>query len=72
MSAAVRDPKFDPERVLATFIGMEYHEASGQFTHNLRTAVVNPDGTVHSVYRGNDWSPAEVVQDLRSAAALER
>jgi protein SCO1 len=34
-------------------------------THNLRTAIIKPDGTLAKVYTGNDWSPEQVVADLR-------
>lgn len=52
---------------IATFFGLEFEEESGQFTHNLRTAVIAPDGTVVRVYRGNDWKPEELVADLKEA-----
>ncbi len=57
----------DEVRTLATFFGLEFQEESGQFTHNLRTAVVAPDGKVFRVYRGNDWKPEEIVADLKEA-----
>jgi len=34
-------------------------------THNLRTAIVNADGTLDKVYIGNEWTPEQVVADLR-------
>ena len=34
-------------------------------THNLRTAIINADGTLAKVYIGNDWTPEQVVEDLR-------
>jgi protein SCO1/2 len=34
-------------------------------THNLRTAIINADGTLAKVYIGNDWTPDQVVADLR-------
>lgn len=33
--------------------------------HNLRTAIVGADGTVLKVYTGNDWSPDQVMADLK-------
>jgi protein SCO1/2 len=38
-------------------------------THNLRTAVVGPAGTIARVYGGNEWTPAELVAALEAAAA---
>lgn len=33
-------------------------------THNLRTAVINADGTIVKVYTGFDWTPRQVLGDL--------
>jgi protein SCO1 len=37
--------------------------------HNLRTAVIDPDGRLVTVHSGNDWTPAELVADLKAAPA---
>jgi len=34
-------------------------------THNLRTAIVDADGRLVKAYTGNDWSPDQVLADLR-------
>lgn len=34
--------------------------------HNLRTAVIDPDGRVASVYDGSDWTTTEVLDELRN------
>jgi protein SCO1/2 len=34
-------------------------------THNLRTAIVDADGKLVKVYTGNDWSPDQVLADLK-------
>jgi protein SCO1/2 len=34
-------------------------------THNLRTAIVGADGRLVKVYTGNEWTPEQVVADLR-------
>jgi protein SCO1 len=34
-------------------------------THNLRTAVIDGDGKLVKVYTGNDWSPDQVLADLK-------
>ena len=33
--------------------------------HNLRTAIIAPDGTLVKVYTGNDWSPDQILADLK-------
>ncbi len=35
-------------------------------TLNLRTAIIDADGTLVKVYPGNDWSPERLVADLKS------
>ncbi len=37
-------------------------------THNLRTAIVGPDGTLRKVYTGNSWSPEDILADLKQVA----
>ena len=38
-------------------------------THNLRTAVIDPEGRLVSMHSGNSWTPAELVADLTAAPA---
>jgi len=38
-------------------------------THNLRTAVVGIDGRLANVHSGNDWTPADLVADLKATPA---
>jgi protein SCO1/2 len=35
-------------------------------THNLRTAIIGADGKVVKVYTGNDWTPQQVLADLKT------
>ena len=35
-------------------------------THNLRTAIVGADGALVKVYTGNEWTPEQILADLRS------
>jgi protein SCO1 len=35
-------------------------------THNLRTAIIGADGKLVKVYTGNDWSPDQILADLKS------
>jgi protein SCO1/2 len=37
-------------------------------THNLRTAIIGPDGTVKKIYTGNEWTPDDILADLRPVA----
>jgi protein SCO1/2 len=35
-------------------------------THNLRTAIIGADGKLVKVYTGNDWSPDQILADLKA------
>jgi protein SCO1/2 len=45
-----------------------YKADGAQVIHSLRTAVVTPDGKLYKIYRGNEWKPADVLDDLRAAS----
>jgi protein SCO1 len=38
-----------------------------EIVHNLRTAVIDPDGRLTTVFGGGDWEPAELTAALRDA-----
>jgi protein SCO1/2 len=40
---------------------------NAEIVHNLRTAVIDPQGRLVTVLRGGEWTPAELVSALRSA-----
>ena len=46
--------------------------APGTVVHNLRTAVIDPQGRLVTAYSGNMWSPAELVADLKATPAPPR
>jgi protein SCO1 len=35
-------------------------------THNLRTAIIDAEGRVVKVYTGNEWTPEQMLKDLKS------
>ena len=45
---------------------------SSLVVHNLRTAVIGPDGLLVKAYSGNMWTPAELIADLKAAPAPAR
>jgi protein SCO1/2 len=55
-------------RRLGRALGLDYVEETGSFTHNLRTAVIDPEGRLFRLYTGNDWKPEQLVADLEAAA----
>lgn len=50
---------------MALFFGFNYWPESGQIVHSLSTAVIRPDGRIQRIYRGNDWTPEQILSDLR-------
>ena len=59
------------KRFAAAFgISMEADpDTPGQVIHNLRTAVVGADGRLVKVTSGNEWTPADLVADLKATPA---
>lgn len=57
--------KPDEVRRFAKFFGLDYWEESGQIVHALITAVVDGEGKFVRIYRGNEWKPADVINDIR-------
>jgi protein SCO1 len=55
---------------IAEFFGVDYEPDGTSITHNLRTTVVGADGKVIRVFRGSDWSAAEVQAALATASAI--
>jgi protein SCO1/2 len=55
-------------RRFAEFFGLAYKTENGQLIHSLRTVIVTPEGKLYKLYRGNEWKPADVLNDLKSAS----
>jgi protein SCO1 len=45
---------------VASQFGLVYLPEAGSFTHDLRTALIGPDGKLIHVWRSNVWTPDEV------------
>lgn len=62
----------DQISAIAKYFGVTYFKdpESGQekLVHSLRTAVMDAQGRLVKLYRGNDWKPAEILADLKSLA----
>jgi protein SCO1/2 len=52
-------------------VGIVRPDAPGEIKHNLRTTLVGHDGRVRKIYSGNEWTPDEVLSDLRTAVAAQ-
>ena len=53
---------------LADGLGLMYASDQGQFNHNLRTALVDADGKLATVIKGNAWTAQEVAREIREIA----
>ena len=54
---------------LTQFFGLDYHTDENNnavIIHNLRTAVIGPDGTVRKIIDGNEWTPDDLLNDLKT------
>ena len=40
-------------------------------THNLRTVIIGADGKLLKIYTGNDWTPAQILADLKSLGSAK-
>jgi protein SCO1/2 len=55
-------------RTLGGALELDYVEENRSFTHNLRTAVLDREGKLRRLFRGSDWTPEELVAELKAAA----
>lgn len=58
-------PATSVDQFAASFGVAVMREADRTITHNLRTAVIGPDGKIVSVYSGSEWTVEQVAADLR-------
>jgi protein SCO1/2 len=59
-------------RKIADFFGIRYEVDENdktQINHNLRTAVISPEGRVLKMFAGSDWAAAELLKELKNAAS---
>jgi protein SCO1/2 len=65
---ALATGKDEAIRALGGALELDYVEESRSFTHNLRTAVLDGEGKLRRLFRGSDWTPEELVAELKAAA----
>lgn len=59
-------------RAIADFFGLRYEvdqNDKAQINHSLRTAVIAPDGKVTKIFPGNEWTVADLKNELEKAAS---
>jgi protein SCO1/2 len=67
---ALATGKEEAIRALGGALELDYVEESRSFTHNLRTAVLDGEGKLRRLFRGNEWRPEELVAELKAAAGI--
>ena len=58
-------------RKIADFFGLQYSvdpSNKALINHSMITAVVGPDGTIKKIYKGSDFTPEQLLQEMRKAA----
>jgi len=60
----------DPEQIrgLAELFGEDFWTEGGSISHNFRTVVVDAGGRVRKIFQGNNWSSADLVQEIVKAS----
>lgn len=56
-------------RKIGDFFGLNYETDENnktQINHNLRTVVISPEGNVTKMFAGNEWTPAQLLNELKS------
>ncbi|PYT01430.1 MAG: hypothetical protein DMF63_00850 [Acidobacteria bacterium] len=59
-------------RAVADFFGLRYEVNENdktQLNHSLRTAVIAPDGKVTKIFPGNEWTPNDLLREMKAAMA---
>ncbi len=55
----------DDVKAMGTWFGLQYWPDGDQIVHSLRTAIIDSDGKLAKLYRGNEWTPEEIIAELR-------
>ena len=55
------------DRLAATFGVNVIRDTDGTITHNLRTAVIDPQGRIVAIHDSNDWTAAAIADELTTA-----
>ena len=55
----------DEIKNITGFFGLSYWRESGQIVHSLVTALIGPDGRLAHIYTGNQWTPGQILAELK-------
>jgi len=62
----------DQIKSVAGLVGLYYARENGLITHDLRTALIGPDGRLVHLWKSNVWTPYEVQRMVREALTGNR
>jgi len=54
-------------RAFGDAVGLEFRATPSGMDHNLRTVVIDREGRVRKIFRGNGWTPQELVSEMLRA-----
>jgi protein SCO1/2 len=57
----------DQLRTFADAVGLEFRATPSAIDHNLRTVVIDREGRVRKIFRGNAWTPQELASEMLKA-----
>lgn len=57
---------------IATDSGLRFGVVNGTIQHNLRTLILNPDGTIRKIFTDESWTVDEMVTEIEAAAGSEK
>lgn len=56
---------------IASRVGLRYGVVNGTIQHNLRTIVLNPDGTMRRLFLDENWTVPEILGEIVAAAGSQ-
>ena len=56
-------------RQLGGAVGLAISDTGGPLDHNLRTVAVDAAGRVQKIFAGNEWTPRELIDEMKRAMA---
>ena len=58
-------------RQLGSAFGLSFWREGALFNHNVRTVVVDTQGRVQKLFTNNEWSPAELAEEMKKAMVVK-
>ncbi len=55
----------DQVKEIAQYFGLTYYPEKDQIVHGLRTVIVKPDGKIAKIFTGNEWKPADAIDEMK-------